>query len=131
MLLTVISAVACCQSAVSAVAQARSALLSSASCAFSLAFPGNHSLCLAFGSFILYLHPSLLFFYFLNQCDRCLVPLALRLIEVQIYQPWGYNSVQGLAVPIVEAPGHPRQPPPLSDALVKQPFCELPPFGCL
>ena len=60
--LTVRNAVACCQSAVSAVAQARSALLSSALCAFSTGFLGDHSLCSAFGSFI-YLHPSLLIFY--------------------------------------------------------------------
>ena len=43
-------------------------------------FPGGHSLCLAFGSFF-YPHPSPPFILpLLNQCDRCLVPLAWGLI---------------------------------------------------
>ena len=39
-------------------------------------FPAGHSLCLAFGSFF-YPHPSPpLYSSTVNQCDRCLVPLA-------------------------------------------------------
>ena len=41
-------------------------------------FPGGHSLCLAFGSFV-YPHPSRA--SLINQCDRCLVPLAWGLME--------------------------------------------------
>ena len=51
-------------------------------------FPGGHSLCLAFGSFF-YPHPSRASFFqrnqapvtLINQCDRCLVPLAWGLME--------------------------------------------------
>ena len=51
-------------------------------------FPGGHSLCLAFGSFF-YPHPSPASFFqrnqapvtLINQCDRCLVPLAWGLME--------------------------------------------------
>ena len=51
-------------------------------------FPGEHSLCLAFGSFF-YPHPSRASFFqrnqapvtLINQCDRCLVPLAWGLME--------------------------------------------------
>ena len=43
-------------------------------------FPGSHSLRLAFGSFF-YPHPSPPFILsLLNQCDRCLVPLAWGLM---------------------------------------------------
>ena len=51
-------------------------------------FPGGHSLCLAFGTFF-YPHPSRASFFqrnqapvtLINQCDRCLVPLAWGLME--------------------------------------------------
>ena len=36
----------------------------------------------------------------------------------QVCQPWGRNSVSGLVVPKVEAPGHPEHPLLLSDAVV-------------
>ena len=51
-------------------------------------FPCGHSLCLAFGTFF-YPHPSRASFFqrnqapvtLINQCDRCLVPLAWGLME--------------------------------------------------
>ena len=42
-------------------------------------FPVGHSLCLAFGSF-LYPHPPSFIFSLINQCDKCLVPLAWGLM---------------------------------------------------
>ena len=38
--------------------------------------------------------------------------------RVRVCQPWGHNFFYGLAVPKVEAPGHPGHPPPLSNAVV-------------
>ena len=52
-------------------------------------FPGSHSPRLALGS------------------------LGSHGWRVRVCQPWGRNSVQGLAVPKVEVPGHPEHPPPL------------------
>ena len=42
-------------------------------------FPGGHYLHLSFGSFF-YPHPSRFILPLLNQCDRCLVPLAWGLL---------------------------------------------------
>ena len=49
-------------------------------------FPGGHSLCLAFGSF-LYPHPPPFIFSLIIQCDKCLVPLA-----------WG-SWLEGIGLP--------------------------------
>jgi len=38
--------------------------------------------------------------------------------KAQVYQPWGHNSVWGLALPKGEGPGHPWPSAPLSDAVV-------------
>ena len=78
------------------------------------AFPGDHSLRLAFGSFY-YPHPSPpspLFFPLINHCDWCLVPLAWGLMA----RRRRFTSYE-LALPKVEAPGYPGHPRPLSDAL--------------
>ena len=44
-----------------------------------------------------------------------------------VCQPWRHNSVWGLAVPKVEAPGYPGHPPPLSDPVVNnyQNYCNV------
>ena len=42
-------------------------------------FPGGHSLRLALGSFF-YPHPPSFILPLINQCDRCLVPLACGLM---------------------------------------------------
>ena len=82
-------------------------------------FPGGHSLRLAFGSS--FYPPSLPHFIvpLINQCDRCLVPLAWGLMA----GGRGFASHGGVTLsrglPKVEAPGHPGHPPPLSDAFVK------------
>ena len=39
-------------------------------------------------------------------------------MEDTVYQPWGRNSVKGLPLPNVEAPGHPQHPPPVSNAVI-------------
>ena len=67
--------------------------------------------------------PHPLIFPLINQCDRCLVPLAegaLGCWKAQVYPPWGRNSVQGLALPKVEARGYPGHPPLLSDTVVNR-----------
>ena len=72
----------CCRSAGSAVAQARSALLASSPCAqYSVSWGPLSSFGLWIILFIL-LPPSLPPFIFplMNQCDRCLVPLAWELM---------------------------------------------------
>ena len=38
--------------------------------------------------------------------------------KAQVYQPWGCNSVYGLALSKVEARGHPGHPPPVSRVAV-------------
>ena len=105
---------------ISRLAQASSALLASPPCAHVQRFPGGHSLHLAFGSFF-YPHPSPFILPLINHCDRCLVPLAQGLKdgghEFASHEGVHCNSVYGLAVPQVEAPGHPRHPPPLATQL--------------
>ena len=87
-------------------------------------FPGGHSLCSAFGSFF-YPHPSPLYSSTVESVSQ--VPGAIGMgahgWRARVCQPWGRNSVQGLAVPKVEAPGHPGHPPPLSNAVVKILIC--------
>ena len=76
----------------------------------------------SFSLWIIVLSPSLPPFIFLliNQCDRCLVPLV-----------WGFTAgghgfashggvtlSRGWLRPKIEALGHPRHPPPLSDTVV-------------
>ena len=60
-------------------AQVQSHFLASPPCAQYSVFSDDHSLCLAFGSFF---YPDLPPFIFplINQCDRCLVPLAWGLM---------------------------------------------------
>ena len=43
-------------------------------------FPCGHSLHLAFGSFFYPIPPTPFILPLINQCDRCLVPLACRLL---------------------------------------------------
>ena len=78
-------------------------------------FPAaTHSLSL----WITHLPPPLPLFYFFTAKSVWKVPGSVGMgahgWEVQIYQPWGCNSIKGLALPKVEAPGQPRHPPPLS-----------------
>ena len=82
-------------------------------CSVQRFFPGGHSLCLAFGSFLCP-HPSP--FY----SSRCLVSLAWGLMAGgrRFASHGGITLFRGLALPKVEAPEHPRRPPPLSDAVV-------------
>ena len=51
--------------------------------------------------------------------------------RVRVCQPWGRNSVLGLAVPKVETLGHPGHPSPLSDAVVKFSYNFLSPLNDL
>ena len=51
--------------------------------------------------------------------------------RARVCQPWGRNSVLGLAVPKVETLGHPWHPPPLSDAVVKFSYNVLSPLNDL
>ena len=102
---------------VSHLAQAWSALLGSPPCAQCSVFlaatlfvqPLDHSFTPIPPPFILPL---------INHCDRCLVPLAWGLKagghKFPTHGGVHWNSVQGLAVPQVEAPGHPAHPPPLA-----------------
>ena len=84
-------------------------------------FPDGHSLHLAFGSFFYLLPPLPLYF----STDKSVgqVPGSIGLgahgWSALVCQLWGRNSVYGLAVPKVEALGHPGHPPPLSDTVVK------------
>ena len=83
-------------------------------------FPRGHSLRLAFGLLFYAHHSPPFIFPLINQCDGCLVPLV-----------WGFMAGgQGFATlervtlsrgwlcPKIEALGHPRHPPPLSDTVV-------------
>ena len=84
-------------------------------------FPGGHSL---FSLWIILLPsslPSPLIFPLINQCDRCLAPLAWGLMAGgHGFASHGVITLfRGLAVRKVEAPEHPGHPPPLSDAVVK------------
>ena len=84
-------------------------------------FSDGHSLRLAFGSFFYLLPPPPLYF----STDKSVgqVPGSIGVgahgWRALVCQPWGRNSVYGLAVPKVEALGHPGHPPPLSDTVVK------------
>ena len=102
---------------ISRLAQAWSALLASPPCA-------QYSIFLVA---ILFIQPLDHFFtpipppfnlLLINHCDRCLVPLAWELKagghRFATHGGVHCNSVQGLAVPQVEAPGHPGHPPPLA-----------------
>ena len=99
---------ACCRSAFSGVSQARSALLASAPCAKYSVFWRSLS---SFSLWIIFLPPSL------PSPPWCHC-LGGSWLEDAVYQPWGRNSVQGLALPTAQAPGHPQHPPPLSNAVI-------------
>ena len=81
-------------------------------------FPGSHSLRSAFGSFF-YPHPSPPFILpLLNQCDGCLVPLAWGLMAGgRGFATMGVQLCLGAGCAKVEAPEHPRHPPPLATQL--------------
>ena len=91
--------VTCCRLVVSVVAQMPLALLpSSPSAQYSVSW---RPLSL-FSLWIILLPPSSspLFFPVINHCDGYLVRLAWWLMagKGQVYQPWGHNSVYGLAM---------------------------------
>ena len=88
-----------------------------------------------FSLWIILLPPSLphpFIFPLINQCDRCLAPLAWGLMAggCGFASDGGVTLFQGLAVAKVEAPGHPWHPPPLSDAVVVYPFLPAPFLAC-
>ena len=68
-------------------------------------FPGGHSLRLAFGPF-----------FYPHRAPPFTLPLTGSIgvgahgWRARVCQPWGRNCL-GLAVPKVEAPGHPGHPP--------------------
>ena len=95
-------------------------------------FRGGHSLRLAFGSFF-YPHPSPLNSSTVKSVWQ--VPGSIGVgahgWRARVCQPWGRNSVLGLAVPKVETLGHPGHPSPLSDAVVKCSYNFLSPLNDL
>ena len=64
--------------------------------------------------------PPPFIFLLINQCDRCLVPLVWGFVA----EGHGFASHGGVTLsrgwlsPKIEALGHPRHPPPLSDTVV-------------
>ena len=84
-------------------------------------FPRGHSLRLTFG-LLFYAHhsPPPFIFLLINQCDRCLVPLVLGFMAGGhgFASHGGVTLSRGWLCPKIEALGHPRHPPPLSDTVV-------------
>ena len=83
-----------------------------------MAFLGDYSLCSSFG-FTPITPPA---FYFSTNKSVRQVPGSIGVgahgWKAQVYQPWGCNSVYGLALSKVEARGHPGHPPPVSRVAV-------------
>ena len=113
--LTTRSTVSCCRSVGQCGGASVIGLVGINSMCLVQCFHGTFWICLAFGLCL----PSL-YFSPIYQCDRCLVSLAWGLTAGRR----GFTSHGGitlswrLALPIVEGPGHPGHPAPLSYAVV-------------
>ena len=83
-------------------------------------FSRGHSLRLAFGSLFYAHHSPPFIFPLINQCDRCLVPLVWGFVAGGhgFASHGGVTLSRGWLCPKIEALGHPRHPPPLSDTVV-------------
>ena len=83
-------------------------------------FSRGHSLRLAFGSLFYAHHSPPFIFPLINQCDRCLVPLVWGFVAEGhgFASHGGVTLSRGWLCPKIEALGHPRHPPPLSDTVV-------------